>query len=347
MRRASFIAAVGAALVAAGSGAGAPTPAASHSPQVGIFYYAWYGTPSFDGSWQHWGQGQHSPSRDIGSAFYPARGPYSSSSTKVVRAQMREIAATGIDTVIVSWWGPGSVEDARLRPVAAAARAAGLGVALHVEPWAGRTPAQVVDGLRTLSGLGIQDVYVYDSTDAPDEDWRTALQDLEGHGLRVFAQTSLPGKALRGGFQGLYTYDVLVYDGRSFGRMCASARRLGLLCAPSIGPGFDAYRATGDARVRDRNDGRWYDHMWQSALRATPDLVTITSYNEWHEGTQIEPARVAPGPYASYDGAWGLEGVAAERAYLARTAYWVDRLRGVAATRAGVSRSASRAGRSQ
>ena len=28
--------------------------------------------------------------------------------------------------MIVSWWGPGSVEDARLRPVAAAARAAGL-----------------------------------------------------------------------------------------------------------------------------------------------------------------------------------------------------------------------------
>ena len=347
MRRASFIAAVGAALVAAGSGAGAPTPADRPSPQVAIFYYAWYGTPRVDGAWQHWGQGQHTPPQDIGSAYYPVRGPYSSSATSVVRSQMREIAATGIDTVIVSWWGPGSVEDARLRPVAAAARAAGLGVALHVEPWAGRTPAEVVDGLRGLNGLGIRDVYVYDSTDSPDEDWRSALQGVAGQGLRVFAHTSLPGKALRGGFQGLYTYDVLLYDGRSFGRMCASARQLGLLCAPSIGPGFDAYRATGDARVRDRNDGRWYDHMWQSALGATPDVVTITSYNEWHEGTQIEPARAAPGQYATYDGAWGLKGVAAERAYLDRTAYWVDRLRGVVIAQAGATRSASRTARSQ
>lgn len=347
MRRASFIAAVGAALVAAGAGTGAPTPADRPSPGVAIFYYAWYGTPRVDGAWQHWGQRQHTPPRDIGAAYYPSRGPYSSSSTAVVRSQMREIAATGIDTVIVSWWGPGSVEDARLRPVAVAARSAGLHVALHVEPWAGRTPAGVADALPGLRGLGIRDVYVYDSTVDSDEDWRTALQALAGQGLRVFAHTPLPGKALSGGFQGLYTYDVLVHDGRSFGRMCASARQLGLLCAPSIGPGFDAYRATGDIRRRDRNDGRRYDHMWQSALRATPDIVTITSYNEWHEGTQIEPARAASRQYAGYDGAWGLEGVAAERAYLDRTAYWVDRLRGVVVTQAGATRAVSRAVRPQ
>ena len=30
--------------------------------------------------------------------------------------------------------------------------------------------------------------------------------------------------------------------------------------------------------------------MWKAAIRAGADRVTITSYNEWHEGTQIEPA---------------------------------------------------------
>jgi hypothetical protein len=120
--------------------------------------------------------------------------------------------------------------------------------------------------------------------------------------------------------------------------MCAGARRLGLVCAPSVGPGFDAFRATGDARVRQRNDGGVYDHMWQAAVRASPDVVTITSYNEWHEGTQIEPAR-ATGGYLTYDGAWGRKGTDAQRAYLDRTAYWVERLRGVRATTARVSRA--------
>lgn len=326
MRRAAIIG-TAATLVWAGGAGASPRPAERPTPQVAIFYYTWYGTPAADGAWLHWGQGGNAPPTQIGSDFYPARGPYSSGSRSVVRSQMREIAAAGIDTVIVSWWGPGSVEDRRLPLVAEAAHAAGLHVALHVEPWPGRTPQSVAAALRELAGLGIRDAYVYDSAASADEDWRTALAGLTG--FRVFAHTALPGKALKGGFQGLYTYDVLVYDGSSFARMCEGAHQLGLLCAPSVGPGYDAQRATGDPRVRARNDGQVYDHMWQAAVEAVPDIVTITSYNEWHEGTQIEPARRAGGPYLSYDGAWGQRGRPAQKAYLERTRYWVDRLRGV------------------
>ena len=48
--------------------------------------------------------------------------------------------------------------------------------------------------------------------------------------------------------------------------------------------------------------------MWRGAIRAAADVVTITSYNEWHEGTQIEPAPAVGAPYESYDGAYGLTG---------------------------------------
>jgi glycoprotein endo-alpha-1,2-mannosidase len=301
--------------------------AAGSPPQSGrdvaIFYYPWYGTPAADGVWQHWQQNGFTPPTAIASNWYPARGPYSSSDPVVVRRQMREIAAAGVRTVVVSWWGPGSVEAARFPFVARMARAAGLRVAAHVEPYAGRTPAALESDLRPLLDAGVTDYYVYDSTTSPDPEWRQL--NARYAGMRLFANTGLVGKALAGGFAGLYTYDVYTYDGSSFPRICAAARSRRLICAPSVGPGYDASRATGDPRTRSRAMGATYDRMWRAAIRASADIVTITSYNEWHEGTQIEPARAVGAPYASYDGAYGLVGRQAEGAYLGRTAEWVRR----------------------
>jgi hypothetical protein len=261
----------------------------------------------------------------VASSFYPSRGPYSSSDALVVEAQMREIAAAGIGTVITSWWGRGSLEDARLPLLLAAADRHGLGVAAHLEPYAGRTVASTGEDIAHLSGLGVRDFYVWASVALPDAEWAELNAALQG--VRTFANTNLAGRAAAGGFDGLYTYDVLLFEGRLFPRLCGQARRLGLLCAPSVGPGYDARRATPDRRVKPRRGGATYDAMWRGAIQARADLVTITSYNEWHEGTQIEPARAGRRGYEGYDGAWGLRGRAAETAYLDRTAHWVRRLR--------------------
>ena len=291
--------------------------------EVAIFYYPWYGTERRDGQWQHWQQNGNRPPTQIASGWFPVRGPYSSSDVSVVRAQMSEIAAMGVQTVIVSWWGARSEEATRLPMVSRLAREAGLEVALHVEPFGGRTPAALEGDVNAFKAAGITDFYVYDSTLTADADWAALNERLSG--VRLFANTSLPGKARAGGFDGFYTYDVYVYDGSSFPRICASARRLGLVCAPSVGPGYNAMRATGDVRVRGRNQGRTYDRMWRGAIRAEADIVTITSYNEWHEGTQIEAARNVGKPYGSYEGAYGLTGQAAQRAYIDRTTTWVTR----------------------
>ncbi len=293
------------------------------SGRVGIFYYPWFATPRSDGHYAHWQQGGMRPPADVASSFYPARGVYSSADTVVLDAQMREIAAAGIGVVITSWWGRDSREDRRLPQLIGAARRHGLAVAAHVEPYAGRTVASTEADIAYLRGQGISDFYVWASVELPDAEWAGMNSRLDG--VRVFANTNLAGRAAAGGFDGLYTYDVLLFGGGLFPRLCEQARRLKLLCAPSVGPGYDARRATSDARVKPRRDGARYDGMWRGAVRARADLVTITSYNEWHEGTQIEPARSNRSGYESYEGAWGSYGRAAETAYLDRTAFWVRR----------------------
>ena len=316
------------AVVAVPAAAGYPGTGhdAPPSARVGVFYYPWFATPRTDGHYAHWQQGGSTPPASLSSGFYPARGPYSSADALVLDAQMREIAAAGIGTVITSWWGSGSFEDGRLPQVIEAAHANGLTVAAHLEPYRGRTVASTEADIRGLQARGISDFYIWDSSSLPDAEWAELNERLTD--VRLFANTNLPGKAAAGRFDGLYTYDVLLYRGALFPRLCRQARRLGLLCAPSVGPGYDARRATGDPRVRSRRNGATYDSMWRGAVRAHADLVTITSYNEWHEGTQIEPARPGRQGYESYVGAWGLYGEASETAYLDRTAQWVRRLAG-------------------
>jgi glycoprotein endo-alpha-1,2-mannosidase len=305
-----------------------PAAASAADVRVSAFYYPWYGTTSEDGTFQHWSQHGHTPPDDIASSYYPARGLYSSSDQLVVSAQMDEIRAAGIDEIAVSWWGRGSPEDARLPVIVAAARADGIVVAVHVEPYPGRTVASIVADLAYLRTYGVQTFYIYRALDLPVSDWAAAKAALHVGGSVLFAQTALAGAAAAGGFDGIYTYDIVTYGGNKFARICAEAHAMHLLCAPSVGPGYDARRGSGDPQMKPRRNGATYDAMWRAAIASKADRVTITSFNEWHEGTQIEPAdpRRHHGRYRylSYNGAWGLHGVAAENAYLDRTRYWSD-----------------------
>jgi glycoprotein endo-alpha-1,2-mannosidase len=300
-------------------------PATAHAGAVrsAIFFYPWYSNAVHDGAYSHWQQNGHAPPLDIASAFFPARGVYSSADPRVLRAQMREIASTHVDEVVSSWWGWGSAEDERLPEVSRVARRRGLAVAVQLEPYAGRSVETIGSDLRHLRELGIRDVYLYRAEDFSADDW--SRLNLRLSGLRVFAQTNHVGFAARAEFSGFYTYDILEYGGAKFARFCRQAHVAGILCAPSVGPGYQAYLANGDTRVKPRAGGATYDSMWRAALRARADIVTITSYNEWCEGTQIEPAG-GGGRYESYDGAYGQHGRVAQRAYLRRTAYWMSRL---------------------
>jgi glycoprotein endo-alpha-1,2-mannosidase len=256
-------------------------------------------------------------------------GPYSSDDPSVLSAQMKEAAASGITDLVASWWGRGSLEDSRLPAVIVAARRRNLRVDVHIEPYPGRTVDSISDDIAYLRGLGIVDFYVYKPTLLSELDWAALNGRLTG--VRVFAQTQLVGWAAGARFSGVYTYDIVGNAAAGFARLCAQAHERGLLCAPSVGPGYDAAPASDDLRYKSRRDGKTYDSMWRAAIRAGADLVTVTSFNEWHEGTQIEPAAPVPTGvafgYQSYEGAYGLHGIAAETAYLERTLYWSDRFR--------------------
>jgi hypothetical protein len=68
----------------------------------------------------------------------------------------------------------------------------------------------------------------------------------------------------------------------------AHSRNMSFLA--TVVPGFDNTAVQKNPHVTDRNDGSYYTMYWQVAEASHPDGYAITSFNEWHESTVIEPS---------------------------------------------------------
>lgn len=102
---------------------------------------------------------------------------------------------------------------------------------------------------------------------------------------------------MTGGFDGFYTYfaaNDFSYGSswKNWKSLSSFARKNSLLFVPSVGPGYvdTRVRPWNAKTTRERKNGKYYTIAWKTALQTSPSLISITSFNEWHEGTQIEPA---------------------------------------------------------
>ncbi|MEV6173863.1 ThuA domain-containing protein [Streptomyces sp. NPDC051954] len=314
------------------------------SQDVHLFYYPWYGSPTVNGSWRHWQQGNRTPPDDIGADLYPALGPYDSGDFAGAVAQhMKWVAQSGAGVIVYSWWGQGSYEDRLVRGVLDAAQKEGVKVAWHLEPYSGRTASSTVADIQYINNTygshpafyrsadhgGKSAFYVFQSLDITD--W-APLDQVTGSSI-VLAQTTDTTKIAH--FSGLYTYDGIAGATAPGWKQAGDyARANNLIWSPSVAPGYLDDRAVpgNTTPTVDRANGAAYDRQWNNALDpaigGSPTWVSVTSFNEWHEGSSIEPADSTPPAghgYLTYEGAYGKTGEAAQTAYLDRTAYWVSR----------------------
>lgn len=99
------------------------------------------------------------------------------------------------------------------------------------------------------------------------------------------------------GFDGLYTY--FATNGFTYGSSHHNWRSIKTFCdyndlvfVPSVGPGYidTSIRPWNSQNTRNRINGKYYETSFNAAVDARPQIISITSFNEWHEGTQIEKA---------------------------------------------------------
>lgn len=142
--------------------------------------------------------------------------------------------------------------------------------------------------------------------------WARLLRSVRGTPydgvfVALLVEEKHKGAILAGGFDGVYTY--FATNGFSYGssyQHWTSIRSFcdahGLIFVPSVGPGYvdTSIRPWNGPNTRNRLNGRYYETALSAALESRPEIVTVTSFNEWHEGTQIESAVPSSRGHSSY-----------------------------------------------
>lgn len=275
--------------------------------------------------------------RDVASCAYPLAGVYDSNDQALVRWHVQLAKAAGIDAFLVSWWGPSehrvsTVAD-RLLPIAAEE---GFKIALFDETpqfWSDleavkTQAAEHLNRFKDHSGYlrleGKPAYAVYQVPFAPRltvDEARGLCDHLEAHVGPVFVildkmrNGRLPGKdaetfvideewltlgvdayTFYGTFshQRLFEYEDLAYRYRDFVRLAHDAGRKALV---PVHPGHNNSKLQAAPWVMPRRNGGTLRQYLRMAEDSGADYVAVTSFNEWPETTNVEPARTWPDPY--------------------------------------------------
>jgi glycoprotein endo-alpha-1,2-mannosidase len=270
------------------------------------------------------------PPEELHSSFRPLDGPYSVRDPAIIESTLARAEQAGIDVLALSWWGRPSVAntgdsqgvntDNRLFDFVAVADRSdrAVRIAFHLEPYPGRTVESVSEDVKYLEhkfrssrsvfkdSEGRLLYFVYDSYHIRASDWARLLRpegDLyfpKGKFVGLWLDQSGGRDLVQAGFQGAYTYfaSPVGYGSQThnWATMAQFLQSNGLEFYPSVGPGYNdvLIRPWNTGQTRARDGHAYFDNMFESAIRSGAAYVSICSWNEWGEGTQIEPASDYP-----------------------------------------------------
>jgi hypothetical protein len=290
------------------------------------FYYPWYSSPlGPSGRWDHWVDVTEDSIFD--SAHYPLHGAYDSNDENVIRSHIAIAKQAGIDAFIVSWWGIGSYEEKPIDEILTLAEQMDLKITFYYESVRELTRDEIVDELTYLfesysdhsaflkvSGKPVVFVYAVPAYGRDPEFWFDVRDLVEENVGSVVLIGDTDDEEYLCVFDGFHVYIHLGEDVAGFYRGCVDRFEVGVSTMDTdelftaaysgeeiymrvkpflltVTPGFDA---TSWGRLEpyvDRLDGETYMGYWDVVQEIGPHSVLITSWNEWHEGTEIEPSR--------------------------------------------------------
>jgi hypothetical protein len=269
-----------------------PTRLSRSSGYVLAKYYAWFDVDT-------WGNGTLSDQ--------PVA-PYVSAERATIERQVREAQGVGIDGFTLNWWGADNPTDSNLQTLLAVARRRAFAVTVDVDLnspfWA--SPDDLASALTYLRRyfddpawlrLGERPVVSFYGTRKYDPStWRAIRRRVDSGGEAVWIGEGDRFEYLAV-FDGIHPYSVAwspdpAAQLASYASRTRAAGRDKLWVA-TVMPGYDDTRlGRKDGFKVDRQGGAYYTRVWRGAIATRPAMVSITSWNEWPEGSYIEPSRL-------------------------------------------------------
>jgi hypothetical protein len=288
------------------------------------FYYAWYDQATWSS-----GRVPDMPTE-----------PYTSANPEVMARHIEQAKGAGIDAFVLNWWGQGNQTEKNLKALLDQATQKGFRVAVDFDlnsPFMKGTGsyAQNLQHLHSVHAAhpaylrynGRPVVFFYNVSRLPVGTWKSLRDqaDPQRQAVWIAEGTDLGYQSV---FDGHHLYSITWPNRippeqtlpkwgdrvRAYNRDHGTAK----LWVATVMPGYDDRKARpGSGFARGRDGGDYYRQCWQAAIGSKPQWVIINSFNEWPEGSYIEPSKAYGNLYLDLTREWSGRFRSSEAAVMA------------------------------
>ena len=255
-------------------------------PIRAAFYYPWFP--------EAWSQQGVAPFTH----YHPLLGFYDSSDIKVIHQHIQEMLYGGITAGISSWWGQGTPTDGRVRELLGAATGSGFRWALYYEKEGIGNPsaAEISNDLTYIrdryafdaSYLKINGRFVVFVYGEPNDDCGMADRWKQGNTVNAYLVLKVFPK-----------YMNCPNQPDSWHQYSPADATVNRSLSYTISPGF--WKEGEETPRLTRDLSQWNSDIL-SMIASGSRFQLITTFNEWGEGTAIEPGQEwsSPSGYGAY-----------------------------------------------